>query len=75
MGLNIFLILLIGACIAWYEVPKMVGKQMWRELAAFSGFLAIGLALAIAQALHLPAPNPTSVIEVVFGPISRLIYQ
>jgi uncharacterized membrane protein YqgA involved in biofilm formation len=75
MAWSIFLILLTGACIAWYEVPKLVSRQMWRELTAFGGLLALGLGLAIAQAAHLPVPNPTSVLEKVFGPISQLIYQ
>lgn len=71
----ILLILLIGACIVWYEAPKMVSQRMWGELAAFSVFLVIGLGLAIAQALHLRVPNPTQAIEAVIGPISRLFYH
>ena len=71
----ILLILLIGALIVWYEVPKMVNQKLWGELVAFSVFLVIGLALAIAQTLHLRVPNPTQAIEAVFGPISRLFYR
>ena len=72
---NILLIILIGVTIVWYEAPRLIKKQMWPELAAHLVFLVIGLALAIAMTLHLPVPNPTSAIETVFGPLSRLIYQ
>ncbi len=72
---NMLLIILIGAAIAWYEVPKLIRKQMWPELAAHLVFLVIGLALAMAMTLHLPVPNPTNAIKTVFGPLSRLIFQ
>ncbi|MDH7577013.1 MAG: hypothetical protein QHH75_04125 [Bacillota bacterium] len=71
---HVLLILLAGAGIALYEVPKLTRQKMWRELTAFSGFLLIGLALALALALGLPVPNPTRGVEYIFGPLSRLIY-
>ncbi len=71
---NVVLILVLSAGMVFYEVPKMVQRQMWRELWAFSVFLVIGLAAALALALGLPLPNPIHLIEFVFGPLSNLIY-
>jgi hypothetical protein len=69
----ILLIILIGAAIAWYEVPRLIRGQMWPELAAHLVLLVLGLALAIALTLHIPVPNPTDAFKAVFDPISRLI--
>lgn len=70
----VLLILLLGAGIALYEAPKLVREKQWRELAAFSGFLLFGIALALALVLGIPVPNPTRAVEYIFSPLSRLIY-
>ncbi|HAA90735.1 MAG: Uncharacterized protein XD63_0385 [Thermoanaerobacterales bacterium 50_218] len=72
---NVMLIVVISAGMVFCEVPKLMHRQMWRELWAFSVFLAIGLAGALALALDLPLPNPIRLIEFIFGPLSKLIYS
>jgi hypothetical protein len=72
--LSLLLIILIGVAIAWYEVPKLIQKQMWPELTAHLVFLGIGLGLAMAMAMHLQVPNPTDTIITMFKPLSRLIF-
>lgn len=67
-------IILVGAGIVYYEVPKLAGQKMWRELVAFSVFFILGLALALALAFDLAVPNPTQLIEYLFEPLSRLLY-
>lgn len=62
-----FLILLTGAAMALYEVPKLIEQQMWREVAAFAVFLFVGIALAIALTLGIHVPNPTRAIEIIFS--------
>lgn len=68
------LILLAGVGVAIYEVPRLLKQRMRRELIAFGILLFTGVALSVALVLDLPVPNPTRVVEVVFGPLSRLIY-
>ena len=53
------------------EVPGLVKKKAWRELAAFSFFLLLGFALTLPQVLGLEVPNPNRAIEAVFKPLSE----
>ncbi|MFY9140263.1 MAG: hypothetical protein WBJ83_00430 [Thermacetogeniaceae bacterium] len=71
MFLKVLLVLLLGAGVAYYEVPKL---QQKRELMVFSCFLLIGLIMALALVLNIPLPNPTNAIEFIFGPLVRLLY-
>ncbi|AFV11083.1 hypothetical protein Tph_c08530 [Thermacetogenium phaeum DSM 12270] len=75
MFLKVLLILLAGAAVALYEVPRLLKRQMHREFFAFCVLFFIGVGLTVALALDLPLPNPTSVVEFVFGPLSRMIYS
>ncbi len=69
----IALLVLLFIGIILFEVPGLVKKKMWRELAAFSVFLAIGMALSIPQALGATLPNPMKAIEALFGPLAELL--
>ncbi|MCL6639287.1 MAG: hypothetical protein K6T80_06365, partial [Firmicutes bacterium] len=51
-----------------FEMPGLVKRKMWRELAAFSVYLSIGMALSIPQVLGVKLPNPTRAIEALFRP-------
>ncbi|MGQ9824887.1 MAG: hypothetical protein ACUVSK_07805 [Desulfotomaculales bacterium] len=67
------LVLLAFGIIALAEIPPLVKKKMWRELAAFSLYFLLGLALSLPQALGLKVPNPTKAIEALFRPLSELL--
>lgn len=67
-------VILLGAAVACYEVPGLLKRQRRGELIAFSVFLLFGLALAVSMILHLPVPNPTRGIEILFSPITRWLY-
>jgi len=67
-------VLLLGMGTAYYEVPRLLQKQMKRELIAFSAFLMIGMALALALSFDWPIPNPNRAIEFILGPLKRAIY-
>ncbi len=71
---NLLLVILLGVGIALYEVPKLLNRQMRRELIAFSGVLLLAVALAVALILRLPVPNPTRGLEILLGPLTRLLY-
>lgn len=65
LGLAAFL-----AAVAWYEWPRIErfggGKG---EKAAFAFFMVMAFALSAAHVLGLPVPNPTDVLQAVFGPL------
>ena len=69
----IALLIVLSIVIILFEVPGLVKKKMWRELAAFSVYLWIGIALLIPQALGIKLPNPTKAIEALFKPLSELL--
>jgi len=72
--LKILFVLLLGAGVAYYEVPKLLQQQLKRELIVFGCFLLIGVALALATVLNLPVPNPTDAVEYIFRPVVRMLY-
>ncbi len=69
----VFLLILAFIGIILFEVPGLIKKKMWRELAAFSLYLSIGMALSIPQVLGIILPNPSKAIEVLIKPISELL--
>ena len=56
-----------------FEVPGLLRKKMWRELAAFSVLLLLGMLYSFGQALEVPLPNPTRGIMTIFEPVSLII--
>ncbi|MCL6639279.1 MAG: hypothetical protein K6T80_06325 [Firmicutes bacterium] len=67
----VFLLILAFLIIIALEVPGLVQKKAWRELAAFSVFLLLGFALALPQVLGFRVPNPNEAIEALFRPLSE----
>jgi len=69
----VYLLTLIFLGIIALEVPGLVRKKMWRELAAFSALLIIGMIYSYGQVLEMPLPNPTRGIKAVFYPVSQFL--
>lgn len=65
-------ILVFAAIIAW-EVPRLYREKMWRELAVFFVLVIAGIVLSFGQIFDWPLPNPTSILEAVFRPVSKFI--
>ena len=74
MYFNLLLLMVLGGAISLFEVPRLLQQEMRGELIAFCVFLLIGMALTMAMTLGLPVPNPTSGIDFVFSPVTRLFY-
>lgn len=54
-----------------FEVPGLIQKRYWRELAAFSFFLLLAFVISLLQVLGVKIPNPNTGIEqLVKGVIS-----
>ncbi|MHA6483386.1 hypothetical protein ACX1C1_15990 [Paenibacillus sp. strain BS8-2] len=68
-------ILLSAAAMIWIEVPALIQRKSWKELAVFSGFLLAGISLGVILVFHLPFPNPAKGIEVVFKPVTKWLSQ
>ncbi len=71
--LMLILLSLIFIGIIAYEVPMLIKKKLWRELAAFSVLLIIGMFYSYGQALDLPLPNPTKVLYAITKPFSAYL--
>lgn len=67
----LLIVLFIG--IILFEAPGLVKKKMWRELAAFSVYLSIGMALSIPQVLGIKIPNPNIALEALLKPLSKFL--
>lgn len=61
------------ALILLIEVPGLVKKKMWRELAVFMGIFVIGAVYSIGQVMRLNLPNPIDLLETVFGPVAKVL--
>jgi len=69
----IVFLLLLFAVIILLEVPGLVKKKMWRELAAFSLYVVIGMGISIPLLLGIKLPNPNKTVEALFKPLSELL--
>lgn len=61
--MKIFVLLLIFAGIALYEIPGLMRKKEWPELITSSVLLAIGFILSFLQVIGVDVPNPNKGIE------------
>ncbi|MBD2866443.1 hypothetical protein [Paenibacillus oceani] len=59
--------------IALLEAPALWRKQSWKELWTVCVLLTAGAFLSVAQALHLPIPNPVGWITIIFKPASEVV--
>lgn len=64
------LLVLAFAAIAAIEVPGMLKKKQWGELAAFTVILALTFGLSAAMTLRVKVPNPTRLLMQIFGPLA-----
>jgi hypothetical protein len=67
------LLLLTLSIIIIIEVPGLLQKQMWRELAVFSGLLALGVIYGIIHIFEIQILNPTNITNTVFIPMFEAI--
>ncbi|HOV78839.1 MAG TPA: hypothetical protein PK728_01915 [Bacillota bacterium] len=67
----IVLVLLAFALIAGLEAPGLVKKKMWRELIAFSVYLAAGMALTVPQVYEVRPLDSNAIIKALFEPVAE----
>jgi len=56
-----------------FEAPRLLRDKMWGELAVFFLLLSVSMVMTFAAVLNINLPNPTTFIELVFGPLSEVI--
>lgn len=57
------------------ELPYLIKNKLWREVAAFSGLIIIGMIYGFGLVLDLQIPNLVDLVEIVFIPVTRFIEQ
>jgi len=68
--LQIPLLVLLFGVILLMEVPGLVRRRMYRELAAFLVLLAVAMVYSLGLALHWSLPNPARITEALFRPVN-----
>ncbi len=68
--LTMLLILLI-LLIIFLEVPGLIQKKLWRELAAFFVLLTVGFVLSLLQIMKVKIPSPNDAIIFIIESISK----
>lgn len=65
-----FLLLLTLAlfAIVLFDAPRLVKEKMWKELAVFFLIWSIGAVMSVAAVQGIDLPNPTDLLEKIFGP-------
>jgi len=71
----VWLLLLAFGLIMVIEVPGLVRRGMWRELAAFGGLMVVGMALSVFEVMGIEVPTLTELTEVVFGPAYDVMHR
>lgn len=60
-------ILLLGVSLGAIEIPPLIRKGQRREAVAVVGILLLGTAYALAQAMKLPIPTVSQVLQWLVG--------
>ncbi len=69
------LLVFIGfAAIAAINLPGMIKKKLWRELAVYSLFFLAVFTLAVLMALGIKVPSPIKAIQAFYRDILHLSF-
>lgn len=66
-------VVILTIFLAWIEVPSLIRKKQWRELAVFAGLLLAVLGLGIVQKLQLPVSNLTQGLDQAVKPVTEFV--
>lgn len=72
---SIVAVLLFSTALSLIEVPKMLRAKSYKELAVFSGLLALGTGLAILKSLNVQLPNPSDWVAWIYSPVAKLLIR
>ena len=66
-------LIFIFILIIFFEIPGLIRRKLWRELAAFSVFLTIGFVLSFLQVIGVKIPSPNDGIIFLVETISKML--
>lgn len=69
----ILAVLGFGAVISFIEIPKMLSRKLYKELAAFCILLVTGMTLSILKSLNVKIPNPSDLVAWVYSPLKEVM--
>ncbi|HHP51127.1 MAG TPA: hypothetical protein ENM97_04690 [Moorella mulderi] len=75
MSPGVILALLGMGLVMAVEVPRLIKRRLYRELAAFSVLMVLSLLIIAQENWGLPLPSITELIEKLFSPISLALKQ
>ena len=70
MGYGLIFIFIL---IIFFEIPGLIRRKLWRELAAFSVFLTIGFVLSFLQVIGVKIPSPNDGITFLVETVSKML--
>ncbi|HBQ86478.1 MAG TPA: hypothetical protein DER33_05565 [Syntrophomonas sp.] len=62
---SIIAIGLLFAIIGFYQIPALVQRKYWRELAAYSVLMVVAFILTLMRVMELKLPQPNEGVMVV----------
>lgn len=71
--MSIIIVIIVTFFIVIIEVPKLFRNRRIKELFMFFILVFIGLALNIANSLHMKLPSPIDLINYIYTPIGNII--
>ncbi|HHV19482.1 MAG TPA: hypothetical protein GXZ27_11655 [Thermoanaerobacterales bacterium] len=66
-------LIFIFILIIFFEIPGLIRRKLWRELAAFSVFLTIGFVLSFLQVIGVKIPSPNDGITFLVETVSKML--
>ena len=69
------ILMLISAFIfiAWLEIPQLLKKKHWNELATFVVLFVIGFTLSFLHSIDVNLPNPNKGIEYLIKLVQSMV--
>ena len=66
-------LIFIFILIIFFEIPGLIRRKLWRELAAFSVFITIGFVLSFLQVIGVKIPSPNDGITFLVETVSKML--
>ncbi|WP_145410022.1 hypothetical protein [Paenibacillus xylanexedens] len=66
-------VVLVGCLIAGLDVPNLIRRKEWKEIAVYSVLLLIGTASAVIAVNLWDFPSPLYIIIWIYKPINQLL--
>lgn len=71
----IFLLTLAFICLTLYEIPDLIKKRFWKELAVVSFLLSLAFIISILKILKVDIPNPVKDVQYWVKNLMHLSYD